>query len=313
MNNTKPPVIFIMGPTASGKTQLAMTLYDKLPAELVSVDSALIYRSMDIGTAKPTLAEQAQYPHALLDIRDPAESYSAAEFYQDAQCEIKKIHARGNIPILVGGTMLYFKALLEGLSPLPTADSQIRASIEAEAIEKGWPYIHAKLSAIDPVSGARIHENDSQRICRALEVYLITGKSMTVMQQAKGMQFDYPVIQLALLPKEREWLHKRIELRFELMVKDGFISEVEHLIARGDLNLDMPSMRSVGYRQAWEYLHGAYDKNEFIFRGVCATRQLAKRQLTWLRSWNDAHALNCQNQDQMYQSVIEILKKQAII
>lgn len=310
MNMPSPPVIFIMGPTASGKTQLAMMLQDNWPVELVSVDSALIYRGMDIGTAKPTLAEQVKYPHALIDIRDPAQSYSAAEFYHDALAQIQRIHGEGKIPVLVGGTMLYFKALLDGLSPLPTADSKIRQDIEAQAQAKGWPAVHAKLKVVDPVAGARIHENDSQRICRALEVFLITGKSLTSMQEEKGSSFGYAPIQLALLPEERSWLHKRIELRFELMVKDGFIPEVEKLIARGDLNLEMPSMRCVGYRQAWEYLHGAYDKEEFIFRGVSATRQLAKRQITWLRSWEGAHVLNCQNQSQMYESVTDILAKQ---
>lgn len=283
----KSPVIFLMGPTASGKTALAMQIQDRFPVELVSVDSALIYRGMDIGTAKPTVKEQERYPHHLIDIREPTENYSAADFQRDAYQVISEIHARQKIPLLVGGTMLYFKALLEGLSPLPQADQATRNNIEEEAKEKGWEGLHQQLQDFDPQSAARLHPNDSQRISRAIEVYRLTGRTLTELQSETGESFDYPLLQIAVMPEDRAWLHERIALRFNQMLEQGFIQEMEGLIARGDLYSNLPSMRCVGYRQAWEYLHNQYDHDEFIFRGVSATRQLAKRQITWLRSWQN--------------------------
>ena len=278
-------VIFLMGPTASGKTALATELYQHLPSELISVDSALVYRGMDIGTAKPTPAELALTPHHLIDIRDPAEHYSAADFRTDALRLIAEIQHRGNIPILVGGTMLYFKALLDGISPLPEADAAVRAQLEAEAAVKGWAALHAELSDIDPVSAARIHPNDPQRINRALEVYRITGRSLTELTADKGEPFAFPVHQFAIAPQDRAVLHQRIALRFEQMLAAGFEQEVRRLKQRSDLHPDLPSMRCVGYRQMWQYLAGECSYVEMTERGIAATRQLAKRQLTWLRGW----------------------------
>lgn len=283
----KPTIITLMGPTASGKTALAMALYDQLPVDLISVDSALIYRGMDIGTAKPSADELARYPHRLIDIRDPAESYSAANFRQDAIKEIEYSLARGRIPVLVGGTMLYFKALLEGLSPLPSADPQIRQQIEQLAAQIGWHGIHQRLAEVDPVAAARIHPNDPQRLNRAYEVYLISGKSLTELTQTAGESLPYQVQQFAIAPPERSQLHARIEQRFDLMLQQGFVDEVAQLKARGDLHPDLPSIRCVGYRQVWEYLDGQTDYDEMRFKAICATRQLAKRQITWLRGWQE--------------------------
>lgn len=279
------PVIFIMGPTASGKTALAMALQQEIAAELISVDSALIYRGMDIGTAKPTAAELAVSPHHLIDILDPAQSYSAADFRDDALQLISQIHGRNKIPILVGGTMLYFKALLEGISPLPAANPQIRAEIEREAAVNGWTEMHQQLQQVDPVSAQRIHPNDPQRINRALEVYRLTGQSLTELTAQKGEPFPYKVYQFAIAPTERTELHTRIAERFKQMLDSGFEQEVIALKQRSDLHPDLPSIRCVGYRQMWDYLDGVTDYNDMTARGVAATRQLAKRQLTWLRSW----------------------------
>ena len=278
-------VIFLMGPTASGKTALATELYQKLPLELISVDSALIYRGMDIGTAKPTAAELELAPHHLIDILDPAQSYSAADFRADAIRLIAEIQHRGNIPLLVGGTMLYFKALLEGISPLPEADAQIRLQLEAEAAEKGWAALHAELAVVDPVSAQRIHPNDPQRINRALEVYRISGRSLTELTAEKGEPFAFPVHQFAIAPQDRAVLHQRIALRFEQMLAAGFEQEVSTLRQRTDLHPDLPSMRCVGYRQMWQYLDGECSYEQMKEKGIAATRQLAKRQLTWLRGW----------------------------
>ncbi|MGP9801977.1 tRNA (adenosine(37)-N6)-dimethylallyltransferase MiaA [Rheinheimera sp. NSM] len=287
MSNNSTAVIFLMGPTASGKTALATELYQRLPSELVSVDSALIYRGMDIGTAKPTAAELKLAPHHLLDIRDPAHSYSAADFRADALRLIAEIQHRGNIPILVGGTMLYFKALLEGISPLPEADPLVRQQLEQEAAEKGWPALHAELAAVDPVSALRIHPNDPQRINRALEVFRISGRTLTELTAQKGEPFGFPVHQFAIAPEDRAVLHQRIAQRFEQMLAAGFEQEVIKLKQRTDLHPDLPSMRCVGYRQMWQYLDGECSYAEMTLRGIAATRQLAKRQLTWLRSWHD--------------------------
>ncbi len=281
----KPLAIFLMGPTASGKTDLAIQLRQQLPVEVISVDSALIYRGMDIGTAKPSKAELAQAPHRLIDICDPAESYSAANFRTDALREMQEISAQGKIPLLVGGTMLYYKALLEGLSPLPSADEKVRSEIEAKAALIGWGGLHQELSKIDPISAQRINPNDSQRINRALEVFYLTGKTLTELTAQKGEALPYDILQFAIAPEQREVLHLRIEQRFHKMIELGFQQEVEKLYRRPDLNENLPSIRCVGYRQMWEYLRGDYDHDEMIFRGICATRQLAKRQITWLRGW----------------------------
>lgn len=280
-----------MGPTASGKTALAMALQEALPCDIVSVDSALIYRDMNIGTAKPSKAELAQYPHRLIDLRDASESYSAADFCRDALAEIAEIRSNNRIPLLVGGTMMYFKSLIEGISPLPTANAEIRQEIEREALAKGWQAMHDQLAEIDPVSALRIHPNDPQRLTRALEVYRLTSNTLTQLTQIKGAKLGGDVLQLAITPQERSTLHERIALRYQQMIAMGFEQEVIKLKSRGDLHQDLPAIRCVGYRQMWQYLDGEFDHDEMIFRGVCATRQLAKRQLTWLRNWPDLHWL----------------------
>ena len=281
----KPTAIFSMGPTASGKTDLAIRLRSQLPVEVISVDSALIYKGMDIGTAKPSKQELIRAPHRLIDILDPAESYSAMNFRDDALREMAQISAQGKIPLLVGGTMLYYKALLEGLSPLPSADERVRAEIERNAAQQGWAALHQELAKIDPISARRINPNDSQRINRALEVFYISGKTLTQLTAEKGEGLPYDVLQFAIAPQDRRLLHDRIERRFHRMIELGFQQEVEKLYARDDLHINLPSIRCVGYRQMWEYLQGNYGHDEMVFRGICATRQLAKRQITWLRGW----------------------------
>lgn len=283
----KPLAIFLMGPTASGKTDLAIQLRQTLPVEVISVDSALIYKGMDIGTAKPNAEELALAPHRLIDILDPAESYSAATFRHNALKEMADIQAQGKIPLLVGGTMLYYKALLEGLSPLPPANTDIRYDIEAQAAQLGWAALHHQLCQIDPIAGARINPNDSQRINRALEVFYISGKTLTELTAQQGDAIPYEILQFAIAPPDRAILHERIAQRFHKMIELGFQQEVEALYARQDLHLDLPAIRCVGYRQMWEYLQGQYDFDEMIFKGISATRQLAKRQITWLRGWNN--------------------------
>ena len=290
-----------MGPTASGKTALAMALHDALPCDIVSVDSALIYRDMDIGTAKPTSAELTKYPHRLINLRDASESYSAADFCRDAIAQISEIRANNRIPLLVGGTMMYFKSLIEGISPLPTADSKIRQAIENEAADRSWQTIHDELAEIDPVSAQRIHPNDPQRLIRALEVYRLTGNTLTQLTKIKGDKLGGNILQLAIAPKERRTLHERIEQRYLQMIDLGFEQEVLNLRARKDLHQDLPSIRCVGYRQMWQYLNGDFDQKEMVFRGVCATRQLAKRQLTWLRSWPDLHWLTTDDKTNLSQ------------
>lgn len=299
--SNQPPVICLMGPTASGKTALAMALQEALPCDIVSVDSALIYRGMDIGTAKPTKSELAQYPHKLIDLRDASESYSAADFCRDALAEIAEIRGNNRIPLLVGGTMMYFKSLIEGISPLPTANAEIRQEIETEALAKGWQAMHDQLAEIDPVSAERIHPNDPQRLTRALEVYRLTSNTLTQLTQIKGAKLDGDVLQLAITPKERSTLHERIALRYQQMIDMGFEQEVIKLKSRDDLHQDLPSIRCVGYRQMWQYLEGEFDHDEMIFRGVCATRQLAKRQLTWLRNWPDLHWLTTDDKTNLAQ------------
>ncbi|MFD0965593.1 tRNA (adenosine(37)-N6)-dimethylallyltransferase MiaA [Seminibacterium arietis] len=308
-NSDNPIAIFLMGPTASGKTDLAIKLCQTLPLEIISVDSALIYKGMDIGTAKPSAEELALAPHRLIDIKDPAETYSAAEFRHDALQEMTKITAQGKIPLLVGGTMLYYKALLEGLSPLPSADENIRREIEQEAKKYGWHALHQKLAEIDPISAQRINPNDSQRINRALEVFYISGQSLTSLMNQKGNKLPYKILQFAIAPQERAILHQRIEQRFNKMLALGFQQEVETLFQRSDLHLNLPSIRCVGYRQMWEFLQGDYDYNEMVFRGICATRQLAKRQITWLRGWKyPLQWLDSLQIEQAKQSVIQSVK-----
>ncbi len=300
------PVLAIAGPTASGKTAAALALAQALAphmsVEIISVDSALVYRGMDIGTAKPTPAERAGVPHHLIDIREPSQTYSAAEFVHDARRLIAEIRARAALPVLVGGTMLYFKALFEGLDALPPADAGVRATIDARAAALGWPALHAELARIDPATAARLSPNDSQRIQRALEVWQLTGQPLsslhTSKKRAASLDISSATALFSLEPQDRAWLHERIAQRFDAMLAAGFLDEVRALRTRGDLHLDLPSMRSVGYRQAWEALDaeaasGALDVAHFRERSIAATRQLAKRQITWLRAMPERHAIAC--------------------
>lgn len=290
-----PPAICLMGPTASGKTDLAIEVAEHLPCDIISVDSALIYRGMDIGSAKPDAETLRQAPHALIDIRDPAETYSAAEFRADVIDLMQSSVAKGRIPLLVGGTMMYFKVLREGIADMPAGDQAVRDKIQADADRLGWQVLHEKLQRIDPVAAEKIHPNNPQRLMRALEVYEITGVPLGEhwQKQAQSVE-DLPcqLHQFAILPDDRAALHARIEQRFRLMLERGFEAEVRALYARGDLHKDLPSMRSVGYRQMWEYFDGNLTYEEMVFRGVVATRNLAKRQLTWLRGWPDVTVLS---------------------
>jgi tRNA dimethylallyltransferase len=304
-----PPAIFLMGPTATGKTDLAIELCQALPCDIISVDSALIYKGMDIGTAKPTASEQAQAPHRLIDILDPTQSYSVAEFRRDALQAMSEISAQGRIPLLVGGTMMYYKALVDGLSPLPPSDKAIRAQLESQAAEQGWQVLHNELARIDPVAAERIHPNDPQRLIRALEVYHLTNQSMTELQKTKSDPIPYSLSQFSIVPQDRAVLHSRIAQRFETMLEQGFQTEVEQLRARGDLHLDLPSMRCVGYRQMWLYLDGQFEHKELLEKGIAATRQLAKRQLTWLRGWEKIHTLDTFAKDNLT-NVIKLSKLQ---
>ncbi len=297
--NELPPAIFLMGPTASGKTGAAVALYSKLPVELISVDSALVFQDMDIGTAKPDAETLKQAPHHLIDIIAPTSAYSAANFRIDALRLMVEITARGKIPLLVGGTMLYFKALQGGLSNLPEADPEVRRQIEQEAAQVGWPAMHVRLTQVDPETAARLQPNDVQRIERALEVYRLTGQTMTALHQASaGDALPYRLLKIALVPSERKVLHERIALRFDQMLADGFVDEVSALLQKyPELSADSTAMRCVGYRQALEYLAGQYDINELRDRGIFATRQLAKRQLTWLRGMDDIVEIDCLHPD----------------
>ena len=283
---TLPPAVCLMGPTASGKTDLAVALVETLPMDIISVDSVMVYRGMDIGSAKPDAGTLARAPHRLIDICDPAEPYSAARFRDDALREMAEITAQGRIPLLVGGTMLYFRALLNGLSTLPSADADIRTRLEAEAEADGWASLHRRLMEVDPEAAARIHPNDPQRLQRALEVYELTGTPLSELQRSQQVDqpLPYRIIKLAVAPADRTILHERIARRYELMLQNGLIDEVEALRQRGDLHQDMPALRAVGYRQVWEYLSGSLNYTEMVERGIIATRQLAKRQFTWLRS-----------------------------
>ncbi|EXJ16476.1 tRNA (adenosine(37)-N6)-dimethylallyltransferase MiaA [Imhoffiella purpurea] len=289
----RPPAILLMGPTASGKTDLAVALVERLPCEIVSVDSAMIYRGMDIGTAKPNRETLARAPHRLIDILDPVESYSTAAFRTDALEAMAEISASGRIPLLVGGTMLYFRALQQGLASLPSADAEVRQQLLDEAARVGWGGMHTHLSAVDPVSAAQIHPNDPQRIQRALEVHRLTGRAMSALiaEAADAEPFPYRPLKLVRCPADRSLLHRRIERRFHAMLEEGLVDEVESLRRRGDLHEDLPAMRCVGYRQVLKYLTGAYNWEEMMHRGIVASRQLAKRQMTWLRAERDCQWL----------------------
>ena len=297
--NSLPPALFLMGPTASGKTGLAIELCENLPYEIISVDSALIYRDMDIGTAKPNAAELIKTPHRLINILDPSQRYSVAKFRKDALLAMQDITTRGKIPLLVGGTMMYYKALIDGLSPLPESDHSVRKTIEAKADELGWDVLHQQLAKIDPISAKRIHPNDPQRLIRAIEVYQLTDRSMTELMATKTAPIPYNIKQFCIAPNDRKMLHKRITQRFQQMIDIGFHAEVEELKNRGDLHLNLPSIRCVGYRQMWQHLDGDYDFNEMFEKSVAATRQLAKRQLTWLRGWEDIHLLDTFSPDNL--------------
>lgn len=288
-----------MGPTCAGKTGVAVELVRRFPVEIVSVDSTQVYQGLDIGTAKPDAETLAEAPHRLLDFRDPAEPYSAARFCSDARREIDDIHACGRVPLLVGGTMLYFRALIRGLAPLPEADPQLRARLEARAAAQGWPVLHHQLSAVDPETAARLDPEDGQRLQRALEVYELTGITLSEHHrrhrravelsdtaEGEGSIFPFTVLPMTVVPDERARLHARIEERFHAMLNQGLVDEVAALRQRWDLHPDLPALKSVGYRQVWQYLDGEYDHARMVERGIVATRQLAKRQLTWLRGWS---------------------------
>ncbi|WP_265947982.1 tRNA (adenosine(37)-N6)-dimethylallyltransferase MiaA [Dechloromonas sp. A34] len=295
MNDARqPPAILIMGPTASGKTAVAMALADRLPVELISVDSAQVFRDMDVGTAKPDRATLARYPHHLIDLISPEESYSAARFRADALATMAAISAAGKVPVLVGGTMMYFRALLHGLADLPQADAGLRAAIDAEAAAAGWPAIHAKLAAVDPATAARLHPTDSQRLQRALEIYRLSGRPMSeLLAESERQRPPYDFLSIGLLPSDRAVLHERIARRFDEMLAAGLDEEVRMLRRKYTLNLNLPSMRCVGYRQTWEAQDGTLPPSELRDRGIFATRQLAKRQITWLTNSFTAEHYDC--------------------
>jgi len=316
MQNMLPPAISLMGPTASGKTDLAVRLVQSsvqpLPLEIISVDSALVYRDMNIGTAKPDATVLARAPHHLIDLIEPTEAYSAGRFRTDALRLMGEITARGHVPLLVGGTMLYFKALKDGLDDLPKATPALRAELEARAAQEGWPALHAELARLDPETAARLNPNDSQRIQRALELCLSTGGTMTALLGQHSAHADeavlpYNLLQVSLVPTDRAWLHDRINRRFGAMVREGLLDELHALRRQYDLHADLPSMRCVGYRQAWSYLEGELDMAGLLAQGAAATRQLAKRQLTWLRGWQGAHEVDCMDAPQM-EGVLEMVR-----
>ncbi len=327
-----PPALFLMGPTASGKTDLAMSLADYFPIDLISVDSVMVYRQMDIGAAKPDEDSLKRYPHRLVNIKDPSEPYSAAEFREDALREMAAITAAGRIPLLVGGTMMYFKTLWQGIGDMPSADETLRCKLATEAEQIGWPAMHLKLQQLDPVAAQKIHPRNRQRIQRALEVCLLTGRpfssfwgvaesdgaTVDLADSRSGVETDwnrsqptclpYRVLSIALAPVARPVLHQRIHSRFQSMVKQGLVDEVQRLHDRGDLSAELPSIRAVGYRQVWDYLEGRDDYETMIEKGVIATRQLAKRQMTWLRRWPDAQWLDSMDQ-QLVDKAIQLISQ----
>jgi tRNA dimethylallyltransferase len=301
-SSSKPLAVAIMGPTATGKTAAALAIARERPVEIISVDSALVYRGMDIGTAKPNAEELAAVPHHLIDIIDPLDAYSVAQFRADTLRLVAEISARGKLPLLVGGTMMYYKGLTEGLDDLPTADADVRAAIEAKAARIGWPGMHAKLRAVDPVTADRLKPNDAQRINRALEIYELSGRPMSELLTGRGkLELPFDLVSYALEPSDRSVLHARIALRFDQMLgerdDEGLVAEVARLRARGDLSLALPSMRCVGYRQAWEYLDGQITRDALRETGIIATRQLAKRQITWLRAMPERIVIDCLGKD----------------
>lgn len=301
-------IIAIMGPTASGKTAAALAIAREVPAEIISVDSALVYRDMNIGTAKPNAEELAAAPHHLIDIIDPSEAYSVAQFLSDSARLVTDIRARGNTPILVGGTMMYYKALIDGIDDLPPADATVRAQLDADLARLGIAALHARLAEVDPITAARLQINDSQRIQRALEIYLLTGQAMsTLIAQQVRAAAPFELLPISLEPSDRSVLHQRIEKRFDLMLEQGFLDEVRQLKQRPDLNAELPSIRCVGYRQAWDYLDGHTNYQEMRERGIIATRQLAKRQLTWCRSIPERIIVDC-NQNNVSEQVLTHLK-----
>jgi len=304
----KPRALCLAGPTASGKTAVALALAEQLPVEIISVDSALVYRGMDIGTAKPTRAERAAVPHHLIDIIDPALAYSAARFVADAQRLIGEITARGRVPLLVGGTMLYFKALREGLDSMPAADPALRLAIEQEAAARGWPALHAELARVDPATAARLAPADAQRVQRALEVFRLSGRPLSAWQRGRGEATDAAAVPMVTLePVSRAWLHARIAARFDAMLAAGLVAEVQALRERGDLHAALPALRCVGYRQVWAALDGA-DLDGLREAGIAATRQLAKRQLTWLRSTLPRQTVACDSADALPATVRALLE-----
>jgi tRNA dimethylallyltransferase len=312
MSFSLPKAICLMGPTASGKTDLAIYLTEHFPVDIISVDSAMVYRGLDIGSAKPSAEELAKAPHRLIDVTDPAAAYSAAQFRNDALAEMAEITRAGRIPLLVGGTMLYFRALLLGLSELPASDDATRQKLEQQAKEIGWEKMHQRLAEVDAEAAERIHPNDPQRISRALEVYEMTGKPMSQLQkEQKAEPLPYQVLKLALIPSDRAVLHQRIKKRFSQMLEQGLIDEVKTLRERGDLHQDLPAIRAVGYRQVWDYLDSRIDYTEMEERGVIATRQLAKRQLTWLRSEKDLiiYDLSRYSKQHIQESVLKTVKE----
>ena len=308
----RPLAVAIMGPTASGKTAAALAIAQQTPCEIISVDSALVYRGMDIGTAKPTREELAAVPHHLIDIIDPLDAYSVAQFRADTLRLVAEISARGKLPLLVGGTMLYYKGLADGLDDLPGADPVLRARLDEEAARIGWPAMHARLAQVDPASAARLKPNDAQRIQRALEIHALSGQPMSaLLAQREKEPLPFELASFALEPSDRAWLHERIARRFDAMLAAGFLDEVKALRARGDLHLGLPSIRCVGYRQAWEYLDGSIDYATMRETGIIATRQLCKRQLTWLRAMPERTVIDCQAPDAAEQLQAQVLAKLA--
>ncbi|WP_253305861.1 tRNA (adenosine(37)-N6)-dimethylallyltransferase MiaA [unidentified bacterial endosymbiont] len=308
MSPGQPLVLCVMGPTASNKSDFALRLHQRLPVDIISVDSALVYRGMDVGTAKPTWQQRQRVPHRLIDIRDPTLAYSAAEFRRDALQAIAESVQRGRIPLLVGGTMLYFKVLLQGLACLPAADPRVRQQLAAQAASVGWPALHQQLAQIDPIAAERIHPHDTQRLSRALEVFLLTGRPLTELIQPMERPLPYQIKQVALVPTDRSQHHRQIEQRFQQILAAGFEQEVHTLWHRGDLHRDLPALRAVGYRQMWGYLAGEISQQQMVYQAICATRQLAKRQMTWLKHWPDRQWLDSSQLATALQSVVRLVK-----